>query len=104
MIVVIARYQAQPGRGDEVASILAGHLVQTRGEPGCVSFLVNRGEDDGDRFVLYEQYADEAAFQAHRSSPHFRENVQNRIVPLLAERHWERYRLVGPGGCPPAPA
>lgn len=95
-MVVVARYQAQPGKGDEVASILAGHLAQTRAEPGCVSFLVNGAEDDGDRFVLYEQYADEAAFEAHRSSPHFRENVQDRIVPLLEERHWERYRLVGP--------
>lgn len=54
--------------------------------------------------MLYEQYADEAAFQAHRHSPNFKENVQNRIVPLLAERQWERYRLVGPGGGPPAPA
>ncbi len=101
MIVVIARYQALPGRGDEVASILAGHLAQTRAEPGCVSFLVNRAEDDGDRFVLYEQYADDAAFLAHRESPHFRENIQNRIVPLLAERYWERYELVGPVAGPP---
>jgi quinol monooxygenase YgiN len=61
-------------------------------------------QDQLDRFVLYEQYADEAAFQAHRHSPNFKENVQNRIVPLLAERQWERYRLVGPGGGPPAPA
>ncbi len=102
MVIVIARYRAHPGRGDEVESILAGHLTQTRAEPGCVSFLANRGEDDGDRFVLYEQYADEAAFQAHRQSPHFKENVETRIVPLLAERHWDRYRLVGPVTASPA--
>ena len=64
---------------------------------------MNRSEDDGDGFVLYEQYADEAAFQAHRQSPHFKENVERGIVPLLAERHWERYRLVGPETAPPAP-
>jgi quinol monooxygenase YgiN len=95
VLVVIARYRAQPGRGDEVAAILARHTPPTRAEPGCVRFLVNRSTDDGDRFVLYEQYADEAAFQAHRESAHSRENIEGGVVPLLAERTWERYELVG---------
>jgi len=81
VLVVIARYQTRPGAGDEVASILAQHVSPTRAEPGCRSFLVNRSEDDPDRFVLYEQYEDEAAFQAHRTT-------------LLAERTWERDRRV----------
>jgi quinol monooxygenase YgiN len=60
-----------------------------------VSFLVNRGIDDPDRFVLYEQYGDEAAFQEHRQSAHFRTNVESGVAPLLAERVWERFFLVG---------
>lgn len=96
MLVVIARYRARPGRGDEVAALLAPHVAATRAEPGCETFLVNRSTDDGDRFVLYERYADEAAFEAHRESPHFREYVLGGVVPLLAEREWERYALVEP--------
>ena len=65
-------------------------------EPGCLCFLVNRSAADPDRFVLYEQYADEAAFRAHRASAHFRANVEAGVVPLLAERGWERYDLVEP--------
>jgi quinol monooxygenase YgiN len=94
VLVVIARYQARPGAGDEVASILAQHVSPTRAEPGCVSFLVNRSGDDSDRFVLYEQYDDEAAFQAHRTTAHFRDYIEGRVVPLLAERTWERYRVI----------
>jgi quinol monooxygenase YgiN len=94
MLVVIARYRALPGRGDEVAELLAPHIAATRAEPGCEGFLVNRSVEDGDRFVLYEQYADEAAFQAHRESPHFERYVLGGVVPLLAEREWERYALV----------
>jgi quinol monooxygenase YgiN len=96
MLVVIARYLALPGRGDDVAALLAPHIAATRAEPGCASFLVNRSADDGDRFVLYEQYADEGAFQAHRESPHFQRYVLAGVVPLLAEREWERYALVDP--------
>jgi quinol monooxygenase YgiN len=96
VLVVIARYRAQPGRGDDVAALLAPHIAATRSEPGCECFLVNRSAGDGDRFVLYEQYADEAAFQAHRDSPHFERYVLGGVVPLLAEREWERYGLVDP--------
>lgn len=71
MLVVIARYHASPGRGDEVAALLEPHIAATRAEPSCECFLANRAADDGDRFVLYEQYADEAAFEAHRESPDF---------------------------------
>ncbi|HEY3763935.1 MAG TPA: putative quinol monooxygenase [Gaiellales bacterium] len=103
MLVVIARYRAEPGKGDRVAAILARHVPPTRAEPGCLRFVANRSVDDGDRFVLYEQYADEAAFQAHRESAHFRENVELGIVPLLAERTWERYAPVEPPVTPSRP-
>jgi quinol monooxygenase YgiN len=102
VLVVIARYHAKPGNGDDVAAILARHTGPTRAEPGCVSFLVNRAVDDPDRFVLYEQYADEVAFQAHRQSAHFRENVERGVVPLLADRVWERFSLVADGRSAPS--
>ena len=94
MVTVIAEYQARPGRGDELARILPGHVAQTRDEPGCVTFVAYRDGDDPDHFLLYEQYVDEAAFQAHRQSPHFRANVAGRIVPLLERRTWRRLQEV----------
>jgi quinol monooxygenase YgiN len=60
--------------------------------------MVNRSKDDPDRFVLYEQYFDEAAFQWRRKTPHFGRYVESGIVPLLFERTWNRYRLVEPIG------
>jgi len=94
MLVVIAQYRTQAGKGDEVASVLALHRPATVAEPGCRAFVVNRSQDDGDRFVLYEQYDDEAAFEAHRASPHFKRYIEGQVVPLLAERSWERYSVV----------
>jgi quinol monooxygenase YgiN len=94
MVVVIAQYRTKPGKGDEVASVLARHRAATVAEPACRAFFVNRSQDDGERFVLYEQYDDEAAFQAHRGSPHFKRYIEGRVVPLLAERSWERFAVV----------
>lgn len=94
MITVIADYRAQPGRADEVASVLAQHVAATRAEPGCVQFVAYRSSEDADRFALYEQYVDEAAFEAHRATPHFHTYIEGKIVALLAERRWARYEEV----------
>jgi quinol monooxygenase YgiN len=44
--------------------------------------------------------ADEAAFQAHCAAPHFRENVERGVVPLLADRKSQRYRLLADATAP----
>jgi quinol monooxygenase YgiN len=96
MLTIIADYQSYPGKGDDVAAILGMHVTRTRAESGCSQFLVNRSDDDPDRFVLYEQYVDEAAFEWHRQTQHFRDYIESGVVPLLAARAWHRYHLVEP--------
>ena len=98
MLTVIARYQVQTGMGDLVANTLAKHVTATRTEPGCVQFLAYRSRNDRDQFVLYEQYVDDEAFEAHRQTPHFRSYVEGTIVPLLSERKADRYDEVEPDG------
>jgi len=94
MITVIAEYQAQPGNGDQVASVLAKHVAATRTEPGCLRFVAYRATEAPDSFVLYEQYIDQAAFEAHRTTDHFQRFIEGTIVQLLAERRWARYEEV----------
>jgi quinol monooxygenase YgiN len=94
--IVVARYRAADGQGDAVAAALAKHVSETRAERGYVQFDANRGVDDRDAFVLYERYVDEAAFDEHRRSPHFQRNIEETVVPLLAERAWQRYQAVQP--------
>lgn len=42
-------------------------------EPGCRRFDVSVPRDGSPRVFLYEVYADEAAFQAHLATPHFKD-------------------------------
>jgi len=97
MLNVIAQYHARAGQGDTVAAALSEHVAASRKEPGCTQFVVLRSRTDGDRFVIVEEYLDEAAFEAHRASPHFRTFVEGRVLPLLAERLVDRYDEVAPG-------
>jgi quinol monooxygenase YgiN len=96
LLVVIAQYQVQPGRGDQVASVLARHAAASLAETGCLAFDVERSLADRDHFVLHEEYTDEDAFQAHRESTHFRANIEQVVAPLLTERKAERYERVEP--------
>jgi len=97
LLTIIARYKAKPGSGDAVAEVLARHIVATRAEKGCVAFDVARSIENPDEFVLYEKYLDDAAFEAHRESPHFKQNILGAVVPMLEERAWQRYEELAPG-------
>jgi quinol monooxygenase YgiN len=46
--------------------------ASVRNEPGCLQFDVLEPEGEGDRVLLYEIYADKAAFEAHLRTEHFR--------------------------------
>jgi quinol monooxygenase YgiN len=95
MIVLVAQYQAQPGRGDEVeAAVKRMASLVKQHEPGCLLYQANRSREDPDHFLLYEQYADEAALEAHRQAPHFKEIVEGTIVPMLDKRERAFYNLV----------
>ena len=97
-VAIVVHYQAQPGRGNEVAALLAKHTAATRAEPGCRDFVALRGAEDPDSFVLYERYDDEDAFKAHQASPHFEGIAVAQIRPLLAERTLRFCQVIEPDG------
>ena len=45
-------------------------------------------------FFFYEQYADEAAYQAHVDSPHFQATGFGDAIPRLETRQREFYRTI----------
>jgi quinol monooxygenase YgiN len=94
VFIVIAQYRAQPGTADDIADVLRHHSASSAAEPGCVQFTALRSADDPDRFVLYEVYVDEAAFDEHRATAHFRDNIDGFVAPRLAERNWSRYEVL----------
>ena len=79
MVVLVVTWYALPGHEEEVATLFSKLAVEARKEPGCLMFNPHQHKINPGRFLIYEQYKDEAAFEAHRASPHFKDYVQKQL-------------------------
>ena len=73
MIGIVATIKTKPGQGaafEQVATALAREV--NAHEPGCLLYFLYRA-DDPDTYVFMERYEDEAAVEAHRAAPHFKD-------------------------------
>ena len=84
--VVVAKWTAKEGEQEAVAAELARMIEPTRAEPGNLAYQVHRDPEDPCVFLLYEQYADQAAYAAHGASEHFKRHAVERSFERLAGR------------------
>ena len=71
MISFTVRMRFRSDDREQIAGILRELTEASRREPGCVSYIAHTVESDPDTVLIYEQYRDEAAVEAHRATPHF---------------------------------
>ena len=64
-------------------------------EPGCRTFDVLVDPKDRTRAMLYEVYDDEAAFEAHQQTAHFKKYFAA-AIPLLQSRDRYFFRRAAP--------
>lgn len=81
-VYLYARFQAEPGQADSVASLLADYGRAVTAESGNLRFDAHRLTADTDHFFVYEQYADADAFQHHIATPHCAE-FNDALAPLV---------------------
>lgn len=83
-LVVVARLKAKPGKESELEAELKALIPQTHREPGCLLYRLHRAVEDPARFVFYEHWASEEAFNAHMQTPYL-QALLPRIPDLTAE-------------------
>jgi autoinducer 2-degrading protein len=72
MLAIWVKVRVKPGRRDEfLKAIEHDALASERDEPGCLRFNVLRDEADENVYYFYEVYRDQAALEAHRTTPHY---------------------------------
>jgi quinol monooxygenase YgiN len=84
--IVAATYRAKEGKEEEIRQILEAMAPLSRGEPGCLFYQAHRSPEDSRVFFLYEQYRDEAGYQAHMASDHFNKYIKGEAIPRLESR------------------
>jgi quinol monooxygenase YgiN len=72
MFALVVSLKVKPERRDEFLKAVEEDGRGSReDEPGCLRFDVLQDNADPDHYYFYEIYRDEAAFDAHKRTPHY---------------------------------
>ena len=84
MIHVLAKISIKPAAAGEAATLLTNLVVESRKEPGNRSYALFQQTDNPGEFRTVEEWADQAAADAHLKTPHIAAVVAA-ATPLSAE-------------------
>ena len=90
MISFTVRMRFAPEDHAEVRSILQNLGAASRQEPGCANYITHFVDNDPTTVVIYEQYRDADALEAHRQSQHFEQYATNGLYRKVRERSLEQ--------------
>ena len=94
MICLNVRLTVKPGTEAEAVRMFALLAAESRNEPGCLMYIAHQHKNVPTRFLVYEQYRDEAALDSHRDSSHFKKYATDGIYRHVTEREAELYRAL----------
>jgi quinol monooxygenase YgiN len=68
MITILFHLTTKPGADNEARAVLSEMTQVSRRDDGCISYVFHQQRDDRRQWVLYEQWRDKAALEAHAAS------------------------------------
>jgi (4S)-4-hydroxy-5-phosphonooxypentane-2,3-dione isomerase len=93
--VVAVTFRAKPEFRTQFRTAMIENATASRTrEPGCRTFDVCENAD-GSEIFLYEIYDDEAAFQAHLATDHYR-RFSAQVADWVEHKQILKYRRVSP--------
>lgn len=95
MFVLQVTIRVRPENVDAFMKKAIENATAARQEPGCRQFDILVDPNDPTKVMLYEIYDDEAAFEAHQQTPHFKTYLAE-AVPLLAARERQVWKRASP--------
>jgi quinol monooxygenase YgiN len=89
--VLIAKWTAKDGEEENVRAALEQLREPTNAEEGCLMWIPQVDVDNPRVFLIYEQYVDAAALEAHAASEHFQRIGVGDAIPRLESRERSFY-------------
>lgn len=72
-IGVTAKLKVQAGKNQEFEAVFKQLVAAVQAnEEGCLLYALHQSREDAQTYVVLEQYADDAALQAHGKTDHYR--------------------------------
>lgn len=69
-LTILGFMTAQPGTEAALLTQIAALVTHTRAEVGCINYDFHQHTTEPHRFVFYENFADQAAFDLHFAQPY----------------------------------
>ena len=88
-----AVFPIDPEKRDEALGLIADLAENSRAEPGMIDYRPATDVDDPNVIRFFEQYEDEAAFEAHSQTDHFQEFEAALLDPLAGEPEVTRFEV-----------
>lgn len=86
MYSLFIKTRVKPGSADQfLSAIKVNATASVANESGCLVFDVSQDRVDPDVIYLYEIYRDDAAYDAHTQTAHFRDS-RPLVEPLIVEQ------------------
>lgn len=85
----LVRLRFAPEDRADITGILQQLASASRQEPGCLTYIPHWSEATADTVLIYEQYTDRAALEAHRATPHFQKYAIGGLYQRMKERSME---------------
>lgn len=92
-VTLYAEFTARPGHEVDVESLVAGLTPRVRSEAGNTLFIVHHRSNDPAAYLIYEEYHDRAAFDAHITAAHtvaFNQALAEHILETRSQISWLR--------------
>ena len=94
MIKVMATLIARTDKIEETKAALGSLVAPTRDEVGCISYELFQSDADPTEFVTIEEWADQAAIDAHMGSDHIAAALSAAPEILAADPKITNFTLV----------
>ena len=92
--VVAATWKAKEGEEKRVEETIRIMTPLSRAEEANLFYQAQVAPEDPRTFFLYEQYVDEAGYEAHKAASYFQENDFDHIIEYLEERSVKTYTTI----------
>jgi (4S)-4-hydroxy-5-phosphonooxypentane-2,3-dione isomerase len=96
MFILTVHFHVHPQHADAFCEAVTKQAINsTTLEADCLQFDVGRSSTDPCHFFLYEVYTDEAAFEVHRTTPHFAD-FSKTVAPMVISKELVSFERIQP--------